>query len=423
MQSLGNGVLVISSAYAPNDVVGAKRFTFLSEELHRQGLDVRVLTLAQRDSTKLDTSLPCLKHVYRSRLPLPYPVTPDSTVKKIYLRLLQRYIGIPDPYVSWLLTGLFTGYRLIRRHKVGVVIATTPYFTSVLMGALLSRFTGARLIIDYRDPLSGYDWPTRRGVNRTTPLTRWLEKRVVRSASAIVFVTEDMRRHFQRILGPYTRAPLHVITNGYHPTAELEPLYLDAGKVNLLYAGTFYGDRKLGLLLKPLDELIREGSVSADSVRIHIFGTLSVEDRNLLRELDQEHLIREHSKVDHTTILRYMKGADILFLLSGEDVTYALPYKLFDYLAAQRPILAIAPRNSAVAAFMEHVHCGELGIIDAPISTKDALSTILRKTSGYSFAETAAFQWKQLGERYANIIQALLLPTPPPLSITTRRTS
>ncbi len=66
-------------------------------------------------------------------------------------------------------------------------------------------------------------------------------------------------------------------------------------------------------------------------------------------------MIKEHDFVKYQTIIKHMKAADILFLPSGFDVKYAIPFKLFDYLSVKRPIFAVAPRNSAVAALMNQI--------------------------------------------------------------------
>jgi glycosyltransferase involved in cell wall biosynthesis len=137
---------------------------------------------------------------------------------------------------------------------------------------------------------------------------------------------------------------------------------------------------------------------------VHVFGRVLPEDRALIARYDLERMIQEHGSVEHRTVLGHMAGADILFLPSGSDVDYALPFKLYDYLSVKRPILAVAPRESAVAQFMAEVDCGELAVIHDSASVQNALRTMLRRSEPYTFAGSERYHWGRLADTYARIL-------------------
>ncbi len=400
-------VLVISTFFAPSGVAGGKRFSFLSGILEKNGLDVYVLASKEDSRRHTDTSLPSSGKIYRTRSLLPFPISKDNFGKRLYRRIMTDVVGVVDPYLGWLPTAVIKGVRLVRREGVCVVVATAPPRTAVMVGAIICRLTGAKLILDYRDPWTAHYWPTRYQGMVSKGLNSWLERWVVRKASAIVFVTEVMLRNFKEILGKYAQGECAVITNGMSSIEQIQAVRLGGGTKNILYAGTFYGQRRLSLILGPLCDFFESGRIEKKDVRIHVFGEIPKDDWENVKVHGLEDIVEQHERVSHKEVLSYMKGADILLFFSGDDVNYALPFKVFDYLSAKKPILAIAPRESAVAEFMAEMDCGEMGVIDDAESIRSALSSVLEGNRSYLFQGLGRYYWESVGKEYAALIERL----------------
>ncbi len=110
---------------------------------------------------------------------------------------------------------------------------------------------------------------------------------------------------------------------------------------------------------------------------MHIFGSITDEDREQLKKFGMENYVVEHSKVTSDQIVRFMRGANILYLPQGDDVKYSIPYKFYDYISVQRPILAVTSSGSATAEIINELGCGEAADISDSKSIYNALRNIV----------------------------------------------
>lgn len=398
-------ILVISPYFAPSPAVGAKRFSFLAREWARSDHDVEVITLHIDRGAVTDASLPYTGHVRAVSSLLPVARHGPGLLSRAYDRFATSVIGYPDPFVVWLPAALREGRRVIRDHRPDVIVATGPPFTSFVVGSLLSRSSGAPLVLDYRDPWTRYPWkPTPRGRRMQSPVRRAIEDWCVNVARAFVFASLPMQESFHRLSGDRNIPRGEVITNGYDPVAGTDPHELTPGAVNVLYAGNFYGERRLSGIAEAAARLAVQRHTLAGNIVFHVFGKVSREDRERLANILAPTQLVEHAPVPHAEILRYMLAADVLFLPSGTDVPYALPYKVFDYLSAGRPILAVTPRGSAVESLMAQIDCGEVATSDDPACIAEALERLLERRATYTFSGRDTFTWQEIGRRYEQFL-------------------
>lgn len=399
-------VLVVSPYFSPSRTVGAKRFSYLVREFRLASWDVQVLSLDE-GSVDLDASLPVHRKVTRTRTMLPYPIARTGVTSRVYMRLMERVLGVPDPQSGWIVPALGHGLSITRQARFDALIATGPPHSAFVVAGLLAVVRKIPLILDYRDPWTGYAWKER--VLPMQGVQRRMEQWIVGKASAAVFVTGHMRRYFDEVFGVSSPPERWVLTNGFDSREDILPARDDElGRRIILYAGTFYGDRSIRLILDPLLDLIRAGMVVRSEVRIHVYGTVSSKDRLHVANVGGEDLVREHERLDYSEVLARMKGADVLFLPSGRDVDYALPFKVFDYLSACRPILAVAPRGSAVEELLGSVGGGRCADIDDPKAIRDALADLLMAEAATSSNENTSYLWSAVATRYIDIVERVV---------------
>ncbi|MBA2592336.1 MAG: glycosyltransferase family 4 protein [Pseudomonadota bacterium] len=397
-------LLIVTAYFAPHRAVGAKRFTYLCEIFEARGYEVSVLTMKEQCTE--DRTLPIAGTVYRRAPLFRYPLPKGTKFAKLYNRMLGNWLCFPDPHIGWLWNAVREGLRIIKDRKCDLIVATAPPYSSLIAGALLSRMSGKRLVLDYRDPWTARDWTGVRAGRWVSGINAWMERMVVRRAGAAVFVTERMRKDFQGRWGATTTAWLHLIANGYHDRMHLDAIRPDNdGRLSIVYAGSLYGERRVGLIAEPLAALVADGRLAPNAVAIHVFGDgLKAHDERRMDDLGLSGVLVKHDPVNHATILRYLRGADLLYLPSGRDVRYALPFKLFDYLSVRVPILAVAPKDSAVADFMREVDCGEIADIDDPQSVRDALSNLLLVRKQYTFRGAERYTWDAIALCYMGVL-------------------
>ena len=398
-------ILIVSFFFAPTTRVGGKRFSFLSKFLKEKYPELNILTVSEMYISQRDDSLPFTASVHRTRMFPPAPVKQENILKKILQRLWINYFCLIDPFSGWIIPAFLKGRKIIREKKIDIIIATGPPFSAMVIGYLLSLRSNAKLILDYRDPWSNHDRKFPKIFGKRVAMR--LERRVVNRASALVFCSCAMKNNFIDNIGKYADAPYFVITNGFSNGDGIQPLSLGRAQKNIVYAGKLFGERKIDLLAKPLLNIMNEGLISRDNFCFHIFGEVMTEDRKLINKFGLSNLIREHPPVPYEQLIRYLMSADILVLIIGQDMSYSISYKFFDYLSVKRPILAIAPRGSAIAELMDEIDCGRLAFIDSEVSIQQSLEKIIVEDKRYSFSGMGKYNWNEIAKKYINVIDNL----------------
>jgi hypothetical protein len=214
---------------------------------------------------------------------------------------------------------------------------------------------------------------------------------------------DDFCTAFRDILPP----TIEVIWNGFDPVSiGPEPSRNDA-YIEMLYAGNFYGSRRLSSIAGVLAEMLASGEINVGDFRFSIYSQLETEDYELIKRLGLSNIIQVYEPVAYDVIVKKMAQADILFLPSGAEVPYAVPFKFYDYLSVGKPILAIAPVDSSVHRMMSDIDCGEWAEFGNEDSIRVALNVLLKRRDLYTFEGAERFQWKNAAASYWRVINSV----------------
>ena len=204
--SISPRVLVLSMCFAPCREVGGKRFSFLSHYFSQWCGEYHVL--ARREKAPVEDSEAFVGNVRRLRMFPYYSPQTSNWITRQFLKIWARWLCIADPFFAWVIPAIFQGLRICRRYRIETIIVTVPYFSSLIAAIVLSRITGASLIVDYRDPWTNHQvsFPGIFGGF----VSRFIERAAVRQASAIVFCSEIMKEQFFDAFASYEhRLPSH----------------------------------------------------------------------------------------------------------------------------------------------------------------------------------------------------------------------
>jgi glycosyltransferase involved in cell wall biosynthesis len=180
---------------------------------------------------------------------------------------------------------------------------------------------------------------------------RLLERGVVRRADRIVFVSRANRDEFARYYGPDIAAKFHVVPNGCDPDefAGMADGETSLDPFVLLHAGTLYAGRAPEPLLRALAAGLREGVITREGFRLRFLGVSAMPNSSLellCDELGLQGMVEFVPRMPREHSLRAIAGASgLLVLQPGHAV--AVPAKLYEYMAARRPIFAIAEGETA----------------------------------------------------------------------------
>ncbi len=272
-------------------------------------------------------------------------------------RALREVFSYPDDYADWGKQALLHGRKILAEGKIDLILSTAEPFSSHIIASTLSSETGIPWIADYRDL-----W-TQNHVARHTKLRlffeRRLERSVVKNASAVVTISEPLALK----LGALLHKEVHTITNGFDPEDYVLPVKTDP-VFSMVYTGVLYEKKQdPTALFDALNILLKKKSIQTDKLELHFFGSNAQHLAQLLKGKDIDDLVHIHDTIPFQECVLKQKAATALVFLNWNDFTEKGLFsgKIFEYLAARRPILAF-PRNpdSVVDLLLQQTKAGVL---------------------------------------------------------------
>ena len=306
--------------------------------------------------------------------------------------LFGRRLLVPDENVPWSTLALPVAIRLVRREGIDVVLTTSPPPSLHLLGAAVKRTTDAAWVADLRDPLTSH--PHRRGYE--SQLARLKEKttggvgRLVASQADAIVAVSDAIAEEVRALEP--KGKVITIANGsdFDDFAGLE--YHSSEKLRITHAGHFHGKRDPKPFLRALAD-----SGIADVVA-RFAGDFRAADREYAGSLGLGDGIELLGDVSRRRSLELQRDSEVLLLLipeSGGRGRGVLTGKIFEYLAAERPILAVVPPDGAAAELLRETGVGTVVAPDDIDGMRAALEELdARFKAGTLDAAPLSDEWR-----------------------------
>jgi glycosyltransferase involved in cell wall biosynthesis len=399
-------LIIVSYWFAPSPAVGGKRFSFLSRELARLGYDVHVITHEARGwvNFRPDASLPEHEQVHRCTEPLKLPLERKSIFHRAVNALMRPLLAAVGWEYFWTRSATRTALAVARDLPPGVVIATYPAPAALIAGARIARKLGWPLVLDYRDPWSTHVWPKwRRGA-----LAQWLaariERRLVRRSQARVLNTPAMRASFEKFLPQAEHTRNFVIPNGFSAVAPAPPPS-DTGPVNVVHAGEIFTGRSLVPVLEAARRLAER--YPARPIRVTTYGELPVPERERIHARGLDSFIVVKPRIPFAALFAELQRAHLLVAVVGDHMPYSTPYKVYDYMAAGRPILGLAPKGAALFELLADSGAGECCEREDEAAIGRILERLVRGETAPLQARVERFRWENLALQYRAVIEAV----------------
>ncbi len=278
------------------------------------------------------------------------------------LSVAGRYPGFlarPDRWMTWQYDAVRVGMRLIRRWRPDAIWSTYPIATAHLIGSALHRRSGLPWIADFRDPMAQEGYPADPRVWQS--FSR-IEAAALSQARFSVFTTPGAARIY-RDRYPASASRVEVIENGYDEDsfaglavgdALREPLR--PGVFTLLHSGIVYpSERDPSQFFAALRRMIESGALRRDELKVR-FRAAAHDARlvDLARHHGIEDMIELMAPIPYRAALAEMIQADGLLVLQAANCNEQIPAKLYEYLRAGRPIIALTdPRGDTAGAMRD----------------------------------------------------------------------
>jgi glycosyltransferase involved in cell wall biosynthesis len=307
-----------------------------------------------------------------------------------HLQIAGRYPGWmarPDRWISWKFDGVRQGLALIKQFKPGVIWSTYPIASAHVIASALHRKSGIPWVADFRDPMAQEGYPA-------DPLT-WerfseVEADAMTHARYCVFTTPGAARMYQTRY-PSAADRIVVIENGYDEEsfAAMQPSgqsltngHREKHPLVLLHSGVVYeSERDPTQLFVALGRLMRGGRLSPNDLRIRFRAAVH---EDLLRDLAAVHgasdFIELCPAIPYREALAEMMSVDALLILQASNCNAQIPAKVYEYLRAGRPILALTDPVGDTASVLRGVGSTNVARLD---SADEIAENLLHFQHGY----------------------------------------
>jgi len=381
-------MLLISYHFPPSSAVGGVRISYFAKNLPRFGWRSYVLTIKDHYIERLDTErlngiegikifkagqLPTIIQGYSRIKTICYsflkktPMTLKEVRKSSFqsdnklsgkeniIQKLKRYFFslalLPDGENSWILPAFLKGIKVIRHKKIDYILTSCPPYSVHLVGLLLKKITGVRWVADFRDPWTICGPKTLfPNSNLSIKIEKWLERKVIENADIILSTTENLCKAFLEFYKEQPANKFLYIPNGYDP----ETFFKFNGfkrykRFTLTYAGSFYLTRTPEPIFTALRELIKEGRLNAEDIRVNLMGNCQhvngCPTSQIISAYGLGQTVHVLGLVSHHKALKLIKKSHLALLLA-ENQPFQIPAKVYDYMGAGTKILAVAEKGA-----------------------------------------------------------------------------
>jgi hypothetical protein len=268
-----------------------------------------------------------------------------------------NFLAWPDRWISWWLGGVPAGLSLIMRLRPKVIWSTYPIATAHLIGLTLHRLSGIPWVADFRDSMTEPDYPRDA---KTRKIYRWIERNTIKSATGIVFTTPGTLRMYAKRYPDIPEKRWVQISNGYDENnfgvaeARLANKVKHSKKVKLVHSGILYPSERDPInFFSALAALKSSGEVSATNLKV-IFRASGYDDhfRSLINNAGLGDIVFLCPAIAYYDALTEMLEADGLLLFQASNCNHQVPAKLYEYMRARRPILALTDSSGDTAQLM-----------------------------------------------------------------------
>ena len=368
-------LLVITYYFGPNGSVGGLRWAGITKYLARLGWKVFVITAAPPagNSTSSDTHVEWCPRLWTfldgCRLLRRFAfgrsvgsfangsrVAPAAELPGL-LRQLRRemaaLLAFPDESRGWVFRAALRARAAIRRLRPEVVVSSGPPHAAHLVAGMATIGSAARWWIDLRDPWAGphtkaWDADPRVASKISRALSRPLELVSFRTAHGVIVNTHQ----FAQALAPrYPAMPVAWVPNGVDPEC-LPPLARSRYPgLGLAYAGTLYGGRDLGPVVRALRRFLERHPEAAHAgSKLRIAGLAELRHARAFNDAvaaaGMEPYVELLGPLPRAEALDVVCRSRLAVVLAQEQ-ELQIPAKLYESVAMGVPTLVVAPVDSA----------------------------------------------------------------------------
>ena len=321
----------------------------------------------------------------------------DESITGRFIKRIEGWITYPDTKKPWQPVALKKLRNLLSEECFHALISSSPPPITHLIAKEIKNEYALYWIADMRDLWSqNYNYPYGR-IRRL--LDQLLERSTISKADSIVTVSSPLG---DRLASIHPDKKIHIITNGFDPEdcRNGEP----SRKFSITYTGQIYpGKQQPEILLKVLSDLVQEGYLSEDNVEVKFYGPRYLSLEKNIADHNLGKVINQMGVVPREVALVHQRNSQILLMLNWVDGSQRGVYtgKIFEYLAAGRPILAVGGPQGVVSKLLLETKAGV-----HPTDELDLRKTILAWYKEFQQQGSVSYNGNDRIQEYSHIKMA-----------------
>ncbi|RYZ00076.1 MAG: glycosyltransferase [Chitinophagaceae bacterium] len=370
-------ILIITYYWPPSGGAAVQRWLSLANELAGRGWDVHVLTVDEKYATYqlYDESLVADIHpgitVHKTKTfepfglykllfgknSIPKPAFADeskpSLVKKAS-RFVRGNFFIPDPRKGWKGYAVPKALDVIDRFGIKNVITAGPPHSTHFTGLAVRRQRPVRWIADFHDLWTDviyYDMLYHLPVVKR--LDRKLERTILEGADLVLTVGEKYKEKLLQKSKALAPEKIRIIRIGYDEGRfAIAPPPRRSTEFTITYSGSIADFYRPEVFFRALKHVVDRHPEVA--FRLRFVGVLSQGIRQTIAAEGLQAQFEETGYLPHREAVAYLMATDVLLLVNPvtKDEDMVIPGKIYEYLAARKPIITITKKTAEIAAIV-----------------------------------------------------------------------
>ena len=341
-------LLIITFYWKSEKSVAKMRWINLSVELRKLKYKVFVLTFGDENKIFEDNGIVIIQR----KIIRPFNFLYSSKNKNLSKGVIDSSQNLFIKFLSWCRVNLFYPdarflqynnliqflTKFIDENNINTIISSSPPHSIHKIVLKLKKTRKFKWILDFRDPY--LNWDILLSMNPTF-ISKWIhssfQKHFLKSSDYVIVTNSNLKKEFSKVIN---KEKIEFIHNG----SNINPSSYQTKKFIISYFGLINKFRDPKVLIDVIDELLSENNEIKEKFEFHVYGNIQSSTinylklkKNLIKSLKINSFIsfkKLQNRLDFSSVL--------LLLLNNNETQNTTPYKIFDYLVSERPILTLS---------------------------------------------------------------------------------
>ena len=287
--------------------------------------------------------------------------------KQKIANFIRATFFIPDARIGWYRSAVKEAMKIMKEYPISMIYSSSPPYTVSVIARKVSKKSGVPFVAGFRDPWSGFEVSAPKRWLLPRMIDENLERSVFHDAKMIDVAWKGITCDALAKYSDLAEEKFIHIPNGFdsadyseheiHKRAERKR----GEKFIITYSGSLYGPRNPKNFFRAIELLLDRNEIDPNKLHLRFVGRMGDDLRYMFEAPKIKPLVEKLDYVPHSKAVELISDSDALLLIVDDipSVEHIVPGKVYEYLGAMRPILAIAQPNGAIGELLKETHGGE----------------------------------------------------------------